>query len=142
LADLQEIFNLNSGTWSYGASCAGTNSVTGVSYRYYKTDKITANSNTATTAKFVTVALTSGDTNPEASGAFGIFRTVDSKGTQTQYTSNYFYATPLDGVSKTATFNYTADVQNLYTDLDVFASKYGVTATLAAIHRDKVAYQP
>lgn len=136
-AELQEVFDLVSGTKSYYSKNYGYNGVTGVNYSYSIYHSVTADSNTATTAKFNSVTINAGDTNPENSGAYGMFRVVDiSK----SYITNKFYALPVDGGVRTDYPAFTAIPSSLYTDLDVFASSSGVSATLAALHRDKIAF--
>ncbi|GBF12626.1 hypothetical protein [Tepidibacillus sp. HK-1] len=139
-AELQAVFELGSVTTTYIGDAEGTNPYTGVYYYYWRHETIKGDADQAKTAYFSKVKVDHGTTSPANSADFGVYSIVDSV-YPTEKTYLYFYSDPVT-LAQEAAISYTAEVQNLYTELVVYASEDGIDGPTYSAHYDRFAYQP
>ncbi|UFJ40884.1 hypothetical protein LOK74_23335 [Brevibacillus humidisoli] len=122
------------------AGAEGESSDGDLQYSYVHENEIEGNRDEATKAYFTMIGVRDGDSDP--SGAqFGTYKIVDSAGSTTEKRYLYFYS---DSISRDQSFdiNYTADVEDLYTEMVVYADEKGIDGAQANIRYDRFAYTP
>ncbi|MFS0554978.1 hypothetical protein [Brevibacillus sp. 179-C9.3 HS] len=136
-AELQGQFNLSERTTTYSAGAEGTNYEENLDYSYVHENEITGNKDKATRATFTEVGVRRGKSKP--SGAqFGTYKIVNADGEKRYH---YFFSDSIEE-DQSHSINYKVDVQDLYTEMVVYADKKGVDGMQGNIVYDRFAYTP